>query len=128
MRRQLFGDSWNHSSNSALARAVGTAKLAAHRHVAGNAGHHDNAAMLGAVGYHLLGCQLGGEIGAHDVGRQQILVFFVSEFQERNVTVDTGTRDADVESIVEILAELGKAFAERLLRADVDSRHSNWMQ
>ena len=74
--------------------------------MARHAGHQYNAAVLGAIGDHLPGCQLGREVETHDIDGQQALVRLVGKLQEGQMAIDACTRHANVESIVEVGLEL----------------------
>lgn len=79
--------------------------------------------MFGPVGDHLLCCQLGSEEQTHHIDRQQVLVVFVREFKEGQVSVYPGAGDADVEGVGEIGLEGFESIFKRFLRGYVDSEH-----
>jgi len=87
--------------------------------VAGDAGDHDDAAVLRAVGDHLPCGVLRREVGAHDVGCEQAPVLLGRELEEGHVPVDAGAGDADIQRVVEVPAEPGEAILEGFGVADV---------
>lgn len=80
------------------------------RHVAGYAGHQDDAATLGAVADHLFCSQLSRMIDPHNVHADQLLVFFKRRFQKPQVAVDPCTRDAYVQLSSKIRLERRESF------------------
>jgi hypothetical protein len=118
---QLLRNGRHHRPHRSLTPAVSAAQLTANGHVTRNTGDHDDTPVFRSIGDHLLGGELGGEIRAHDVGPQKILVLLVGEVQEGDVSVDAGARNTDVKGIVEVGAELGEAFLQGVVGAHVDS-------